>query len=107
MVHISLADLTETGRSEYGTMKHHVDGIRDIIIRCLVKYLGESGEELIKDYQFSAPVFPPWGPSTLGVVLVYQHGCRPMDSSSLGGVEPLVCPGQGGHCVGTPCGRGR
>ncbi|RXN18153.1 sterile alpha motif domain-containing 3-like isoform X1 [Labeo rohita] len=64
--------------------------------------------------EFSAPVFPPWGPSTLGVVLVYQHGCRPMDSSSLGGwralhlcVEPLVCPGQGGHCVGTPCGRGR
>ncbi|CAL8308629.1 unnamed protein product [Arctogadus glacialis] len=24
---------------------------RDIIIRCLVEYLGESGEELIKDYQ--------------------------------------------------------
>ncbi|KAF6717744.1 hypothetical protein FQA47_025414, partial [Oryzias melastigma] len=24
---------------------------RDIIIRCLVEYLGETGEELIKDYQ--------------------------------------------------------
>ncbi|KAL1268655.1 hypothetical protein QQF64_034018 [Cirrhinus molitorella] len=94
--------------------RHHVDGRRDIIIRCLVEYLGESGEELIKEFQFSAPVFPPWGPSTLGVVLVYQHGCRPIDSSSLGGwrtlhlcVEPLVCLGQGGHCVGTPCGQGR
>ncbi|CAK6981298.1 unnamed protein product [Scomber scombrus] len=32
-------------------MKHHIDGRRDIIIRCLVEYLGESGEELIKDYQ--------------------------------------------------------
>ncbi|XP_076732440.1 uncharacterized protein LOC143413388 [Maylandia zebra] len=31
--------------------KHHVDGRRDIIIRCLVEYLGESGEELIKDHQ--------------------------------------------------------
>lgn len=31
--------------------EHHVDGRRDIIIRCLVEYLGESGEELIKDYQ--------------------------------------------------------
>ncbi|KAL6479431.1 hypothetical protein MHYP_G00128640 [Metynnis hypsauchen] len=31
--------------------EHHVDGRRDIIMRCLVEYLGESGEELIKDYQ--------------------------------------------------------
>ena len=59
-------------------------------------------------------MFPPWGPSTLGLVLVYQHGCSPIDSSSLGGwralhpcVEPPVCPGQGGHCGGTPYGRGR
>ena len=64
--------------------------------------------------QFSAPVFSPWGPSTLGVFLVYQHRCRPLDSFSLGGwralhlcVKPPVCPGQGGHCGGTPCGRGR
>ncbi|KAL3987735.1 hypothetical protein ACER0C_014850 [Sarotherodon galilaeus] len=32
-------------------LEHHVDGRRDIIIRCLVEYLGESGEELIKDHQ--------------------------------------------------------
>ncbi|XP_054587898.1 uncharacterized protein [Nothobranchius furzeri] len=31
--------------------EHHVDGRRDIIISCLVEYLGESGEELIKDYK--------------------------------------------------------
>ncbi|KAI7789835.1 hypothetical protein IRJ41_007412 [Triplophysa rosa] len=31
--------------------EHNVNGRRDIIIRCLVEYLGESGEELIKDYQ--------------------------------------------------------
>ncbi|KAL6480780.1 hypothetical protein MHYP_G00118130 [Metynnis hypsauchen] len=31
--------------------EHHVDGRRDIIMHCLVEYLGESGEELIKDYQ--------------------------------------------------------
>ncbi|KAI3353440.1 hypothetical protein L3Q82_019965, partial [Scortum barcoo] len=28
-----------------------VEGRRDIIIRCLIEFLGESGEELIKDYQ--------------------------------------------------------
>uniref|UniRef100_A0AAV2LRL3 Uncharacterized protein n=1 Tax=Knipowitschia caucasica TaxID=637954 RepID=A0AAV2LRL3_KNICA len=31
--------------------QHPVDVRRDIVIRCLVEYLGESGEELIKDYQ--------------------------------------------------------
>ncbi|XP_078138677.1 uncharacterized protein LOC139911820 [Centroberyx gerrardi] len=29
----------------------HVEGKRDVIIRCLMEFLGESGEELIKDYQ--------------------------------------------------------
>ncbi|XP_028424521.1 uncharacterized protein LOC114548693 isoform X2 [Perca flavescens] len=32
-------------------LKQHVEGRRDAIIRCLMENLGESGEELIKDYQ--------------------------------------------------------
>ncbi|XP_028434333.1 uncharacterized protein LOC114555819 [Perca flavescens] len=31
--------------------QQHVESRRDAIIRCLMEYLGESGEELIKDYQ--------------------------------------------------------
>ncbi|XP_041804801.1 uncharacterized protein LOC121614792 [Chelmon rostratus] len=64
--------------------EQHVEGRRDIIIRCLVEFLGESAEELIKDYQnvSQEAVKEDCSQHIMKIIVIHPNGAQENQDSS-------------------------